>query len=198
MVEYGPLFGGWTEPLDPPFGGWFTTPPTDWTLPDFPEALHVWLDLLALSGTPLVESHPPHTAIHQKIENELTATQAKLGYGASTPTLGKVLTGLTTAGTSGWADIPAPAAPDVPYFDVGQVSLATSVSGDTDVSVAWSNYAGEVAPFYVFPLVPTGQPIHVSISAWDKDGATFSWWMIGGANLMEATTANIVGIWLVI
>ena len=103
MTDVGtPLFLG-EEPFasisEAPFLGWYLAYDP---VADFPTAVHTALDIMDWAGIPFGESIVPHTKVHQKVENELYATQDKIGSGASTPTLGKVLTG-TGTGTSEWA-----------------------------------------------------------------------------------------------
>lgn len=70
---------------------------------DFPTNIHSATDVPALAGQSLGGSTPKQTSIAGKAEAEIVATQQKLGTGASTPTLGKVLKG-TGTGTSAWQD----------------------------------------------------------------------------------------------
>lgn len=72
---------------------------------DFPGALHTNTDISAFASSKLGQTTPVHTDVEGKQEEEIKAVQTKVGIttGANqTPTLGKVLVGGTSAGTSKW------------------------------------------------------------------------------------------------
>lgn len=80
---------------------------------DFPEEIHEALDTSNYDNQRLGLTPVKHTDAHGKLEEEMTATQAKLGKGASTPTAGKYLKA-TGTGESSWeepADLIGPTGP---------------------------------------------------------------------------------------
>lgn len=58
---------------------------------DFPAAIHDPTDVSAFGGQPLGSTDPNQTDLAGKAEEELQATQTKLGINTSTPATGKVL-----------------------------------------------------------------------------------------------------------
>jgi hypothetical protein len=72
---------------------------------DFPTNIHTDTDISALATQKLGTSNPKHSEVEGKQEEEIKATQTKLGSGVSSPTNGKVLIGDTTPGTSVWSDL---------------------------------------------------------------------------------------------
>lgn len=71
---------------------------------DFPGSIHTDTDVSGFGSTPLGTTSPTHTSLEGKQEEELKATQLKIGTGASTPIAGTVLTG-TGTGTSAWQTV---------------------------------------------------------------------------------------------
>jgi hypothetical protein len=195
-MGYGPLTRGWFDPLDTLTGGWFSYPPPDSVLADFPEALHAWLDLLSHIGEPLVETNPTHTQVHQKLEHEVYATQQKLGFGTSLPSAGKILTG-DGAGTSSWQDFTLPAQSEYPFVNEAFLAPAAGQYG--------------LACTRVWGLVPTGviggpvmvwgsgrydSLVSVLVTAWDETGCTYDWWTNDGSTLVTAPTIQLTAYWL--
>lgn len=68
---------------------------------DYPASIHTNVDTSAYADEFLGETVPTHTEVHGKLEEEITATQQKIGTGSSTPTANVALMG-TGAGTTAW------------------------------------------------------------------------------------------------
>lgn len=68
---------------------------------DFPGSLHTATDISVFANLPLGATSPDHAEVHGKLEEEIAATQFKLGLTSSTPTAGKFLAG-TDTGESAW------------------------------------------------------------------------------------------------
>lgn len=71
---------------------------------DFPDAIHSPVDTSAFGGSALGETAVTHTDVHGKIEEEIVATQTKVGTGNDAPTAGDVLVG-QAAGASQWRQL---------------------------------------------------------------------------------------------
>lgn len=70
---------------------------------DFPAALHTATDTTVFTATALGTTSPSHTAVHGKIEQEMLATQQKLGAGSgAVPANGQFLYG-TAPGSTAWS-----------------------------------------------------------------------------------------------
>lgn len=69
--------------------------------PNFPGALHSSVDVSVFSSSGLGATSPAHTSLEGKQEEEILATQRKLGAGSAIPAVGKFLVGVGT-GSSTW------------------------------------------------------------------------------------------------
>jgi hypothetical protein len=75
---------------------------------DYPSNIHTATDISAFASSKLGQTTPKHTDVEGKQEAEIVAVQTKVGKttGANqSPTVGKVLVGGTTAGTTAWSDV---------------------------------------------------------------------------------------------
>jgi len=92
---------------------------------DFPGAVHTALDVSAYTGSNLGHTTQTHTQVHGKIEQEVTATQLKLGAGSGVvPSNGAFLYG-TAPGSTAWST-----AGTIPIRGSG---IAFTASGGTTV-----------------------------------------------------------------
>lgn len=71
---------------------------------DFPAAIHTPVNTVAMANQRLGATNPTHPQVHGKIENEIAATQTKLGKGISPPQAGYFLKGAAN-GNSAWAEL---------------------------------------------------------------------------------------------
>lgn len=97
---------------------------------DFPQAIHTPTDLTAYGNDALGETPISHTDVHGKIEEELVATQQKLGDGASPAASandGQVLT-VNPDGSSSWQDSQGGAVDSV-NGHIGDVTLGKADIG---------------------------------------------------------------------
>lgn len=106
---------------------------------DFPGALHSRYNVDSIKGGALGATTPKHSTVHEKIEEEVYAVQAKVGTGASTPSAHKVLASSAT-GESEWrqlavADIEATGTPGENTFlrGDGTWSAPETSSGSGDM-----------------------------------------------------------------
>lgn len=177
------LFLGWFLPYDP--------------VADFPGEIHDPFPILDWEGVPLPESDVTHSQVHAKVEAELFAIDTKVGSGASTPTVGKILTG-TGTGTSEWTDAPGlPTQPASPFVNESFYAPAAGQYG-----------LGCVHTFGLVPTGTTGAPVMVwangrydslvtvLVTAWDATTFTYDWWTTDGSTLVSAPIIQSTAYWL--
>lgn len=68
---------------------------------DYPGAIHTKIDTSSYDDQYLGATTPKHTDVHGKLEEEIAATQLKLGTGSSTPVSGQALMG-SADGVTAW------------------------------------------------------------------------------------------------
>lgn len=102
---------------------------------DFPGAVHTAVDISAYSTSGLGTTPNTHSQVHGKIEQEMNATQSKLGAGSSIiPPVGGFLQGVA-AGSTAWSAANS--------INIKGSGIAFTASGGTNV-IAYLDNGGNL------------------------------------------------------